>query len=57
MQRKCYFKGPFGWRGGKVGESKIMGGWKSGWIENILFFLLFVWLGVEKWRDGKNEFK
>ena len=57
MQRKCYFKGPFGWRGGKVGESKIMGGWKSGWIENILFFLLFVWLGVEKWRNGKNEFK
>ena len=30
-----------------------MGGWKSGWIENILIFLIFVWLGVEKGRDKK----
>ena len=27
--------------------SKIIRGWKSGRIENILFSLLFVWLGVE----------
>ena len=40
-----------------MGESKIMGGWKSGRIEKILFSLLFVWLGVEKWRNGKNEFE
>ena len=25
-------------------------------IENILISLFFVWLGVEKWKDGKNEF-
>ena len=37
-------------------------GWKSGRIENcerienILNFLIFVWLGVEKWNDGKNVF-
>jgi len=31
-------------------------GWKSGRIENISIFLLFVWLGVKKWRDEKNEF-
>ena len=30
--------------------------WKSEGIENILIFLLFVWLGVEKWNDGKNVF-
>ena len=38
-------------------DRKIVGGWKSGRIEKILFSLLFVWLGVEKWRDGKNEFE
>ena len=38
-------------------------GWKSGRIENgrriekILFSLIFVWLGVEKSRDEKNEFE
>ena len=37
--------------------SKIIGGWKSGKIEKILFSLLFVWLGVELWRNGKNEFE
>ena len=27
------------------------------WEDNIdLISILFVWLGVEKWRDGKNEF-
>ena len=36
---------------------KMVRGWKSRSIENILFSLLFVWLGVEKWRDGKNEFE
>ena len=30
--------------------------WKSKRIENILFSLIFVWLRVEKWKDGKNEF-
>ena len=31
-------------------------GWKSGGIEKILISLIFVWLGVEKWRDEKSEF-
>ena len=31
--------------------------WKSGKVENILISLIFVWLEVEKWRDGKNEFE
>ena len=35
----------------------MVGGWKSGMIEKILFSLLFVWLIVEKWRDGKNGFE
>ena len=30
-----------------------MRGWKSERIENILIFLIFVWLRVEKWRDEK----
>ena len=30
-----------------------MGGWKIGRIEKILIYLLFVWLGGEKWRDKK----
>ena len=30
-------------------------GWKSERIEKILISLLFVWLGVEKWRDGKKN--
>ena len=33
-----------------------MRGWKSGRIEKILISLIFVWLGVENLRDGKNEF-
>ena len=41
---------PFGWRSRKVG----VGGWKSERIENILISLIFVWLGVEKWMDGKS---
>ena len=31
-------------------------GWKSEKIKKILISLIFVWLGVEKWRDEKNEF-
>ena len=46
-----------------------MGGWKSGRIENggrmemwedrkyFYFLFFFVWLGVKKWRDRKNEFE
>ena len=33
----------------------MVGGWKSGRIEKILFYLLFVWLRVENWRDGKKK--
>ena len=44
------FKGPFGWRCGKVGEWKIVGGWKSGKMENILVCLVG---GVEKWEGRK----
>ena len=29
-------------------------GWKNGIIKKILISFLFVWLGVEKWRDGKK---
>ena len=49
-------KGPFGWKGGKVGGYKMVGKWKSGRIEKILISLIFIWLGVKKWRDGKSEF-
>ena len=35
----------------------MVGGWKSGRTKKILVSLLFVWLGVEKWRDGKNKFE
>ena len=35
---------------------KIVGRWKRGRIEKISISLIFVWLGVEKWRDGKSEF-
>ena len=31
-------------------------GWKNERIEKILISLIFFWLGVEKWRDGKSEF-
>ena len=31
-------------------------GWKSGRIENILIFLIFVWLRLKKWKDEKNKF-
>ena len=36
--------------------------WKSertencGRIENILIYLLFIWLEVKKWKDGKSDF-
>ena len=33
-----------------------MGGWKNWRIEKILISLIFVWLGVEKWREKKIEF-
>ena len=49
--KQIHPKGSFGWKSGKVG------GWKNRRIEKILFSLLFVWLGVEKWRDEKNGFK
>ena len=49
-------KGPFGWKGGKVGGQKIMKGWKSGRIKKILIFFIFVWLKVKKQKDGKSEF-
>ena len=29
---------------------------KSERIEKILISLIFVWLGVKKWSDGKNMF-
>ena len=31
----------------------MVGGWKSGRIEKILIFLIFVWLRVKKWRIEK----
>ena len=31
----------------------MVGGSKSWRIKNILFSLIFVWLGVEKWKDKK----
>ena len=34
----------------------MIGGWKSERIENILISFIFVWLGVENWRDEKSEF-
>ena len=34
----------------------MIGGNKSGMIEKILISLLFVWLRVKKWRNGKGEF-
>ena len=40
----------------KLKEQKMVGIWKSKSIEKILIFLIFVWLGVEKWRDEKNVF-
>ena len=49
-------QGPIGQRCRKVGEHKIVGGWKKGRIEKILISLIFVWLGVEKQKDGKSEF-
>ena len=30
-----FLKGPFGWKSGKVGGWKIVGGWKCGKMENI----------------------
>ena len=46
-------KGPFGWRSGKVGGWKIVGGWKSGKMENIQFSFLCVWL--EGWKSERVE--
>ena len=34
----------------------MVGGWKSERIKNILISLIFVWLGMEKWRDKKSKF-
>ena len=34
----------------------MMRGWKSEMIEKILISLIFIWLGVEKWKDEKSEF-
>ena len=34
----------------------MVGGWKSRRIEKIIISLIFVWLGVKKWKDGKSEF-
>ena len=31
-------------------------GWKSRRIEKILIYLIFVWIGVKKWKNGKSEF-
>ena len=33
----------------------MMDWWKSKRIENILISLLFVWLRVKKWMDGKKK--
>ena len=46
------FQGLFGWRGGKVREQKIVGGWKSEWIENILISLI---LFGQEWKKGEME--
>ena len=35
----------------------MVGEWKSKRIERILISLIFVWLGVKKWSDGKNKFE
>ena len=42
-----------GWKSERIENGGMM---ESGRIENILISLIFVWLGVKKWRDGKNEF-
>ena len=34
----------------------MVGGWKSERIEKILISLIFVWLGVKKWKDEKSKF-
>ena len=36
-----------------MGGWKIVGGWKSGKIENIKFSLVCLVGGVEKWEGGK----
>ena len=41
------------WKSEKI---KNGGERKSERIENILISFIFVWLGVKKWRDGKNVF-
>ena len=33
----------------------MVGGWKNKMIEKILISLIFIWLEVEKLRDGKSE--
>ena len=45
------FQGQFGWNCEK--SEKIENG---GRIKKNLIFLIFVWLGVEKWIDRKREF-
>ena len=45
---------PFGWKSGKVGGWKIVEGWKSERMENIVVFPLMCLVGgVEKWEDRK----
>ena len=53
---KQNLQSPFDWNSGKVRRQKMVGEWKSERIENILISPIFVWLGVEKWRDGKSVF-
>ena len=49
-----FFYTLFGWRSGKVGGWKIVGGWKSERMENIVVFPLMCLVGaVEKWEDRK----
>ena len=51
---KIVSKAPFGWRSGNVGGWKIVEGWKSRRMENILVFTLMCLVGgVEKWEDRK----
>jgi len=45
------------WKSKRIENSERMEKWKDRKYFNFLFlFLFFFWLGVEKWRDGKNEF-
>ena len=44
------------WEDRKWQEDGKVEGWKSGRIEKILISLFFVWLGMKKWRNRKNDF-